>query len=137
MAPLTEQVRWAALFPRAVTLNGLCRLALITHDVAALREYTASLASIGQEAGSLYALLAEYYQSFLRPLGDPAEAVIERMRTILKEVSALNYLFSGPYYRFMLAKTLKRAKQIGAALSALNDGLALSASVLIQKSLAF
>ena len=128
VAQLSEGAHRAAPFPRAVILNGLCRFALIMRDMAALQEYTSSLASIGQEMGSLYVQLARYYRSYLEVCGGSAPTAIQEMRTVLTALGAMNYQFCCPYYRLLLADGLILADQTTAAKQALDDGLALSAS---------
>jgi hypothetical protein len=128
VALLTEEVRQVSPFARAVGLGQLCRFALITHDIVALRGYSTALAHVGKEQGySLYVLLSRYYRSFLEVRGSSIQSVIEEMQAVLTALGAMGYQFFGSYNRLLLADALMCANQTNSALTALDDGLALSA----------
>ena len=96
--------------------------------MAAFREYANSLASIGKEQGySLYVLLLGYYKSYLEVHDGAIQPAIQEMQTVLTALGTMGYQFFGSYNRLLLAEALICANLTNNALTALDDGLALSA----------
>jgi class 3 adenylate cyclase/predicted ATPase len=127
-AATAERATGLTPFGRAAVLGNLCKLNIITEDIAAFSEHKAALSLLTMEQRfPQFEVQSRFYSGWLEVCAGTGRVAVREMRAALADLAAMNYRMWHAFWCLMLADALMRAAEVDEALLVLDDGLSTSA----------
>jgi adenylate cyclase len=115
-------------FGRAAVLTNLCRLNVITEDIAAFNEHQTALSLLAAEQRfPQFQAQSRFYHGWREVRAGGGQAGVREMQAALAELEAMNYRMWHALWCLMLADALVRTGHVHEALVVLDEGLGTSA----------